>query len=281
MIGRMATGNPFIDATAADLLAGAAARWPAARGDRGRRPPRHLRVVLARGAAVRPRADRARRGPRRHRRDLAAQPARCGSSPSTAARPPGVVVVALNPRYRAHELGYILAPVECHRPPGHRSPRPRRLLRDAARGASPSWRAAVPGELAPARLPAAPPRHRGRRGSLPRMPRPGRRARDADDDDRMAARTAGSTGAGRLFTLALHVGHHVVPQGRDHHATATACRTAGTAASSCALTPDGPRAPRAAGAGTWGGLNIPLSTWSHGACLVLMDDVGSGARART
>ena len=28
MIGRMATGNPFIDATAADLLAVAAARWP-------------------------------------------------------------------------------------------------------------------------------------------------------------------------------------------------------------------------------------------------------------
>src|SRR6266516_2344035 len=24
-------------------------------------------------------------------------------------------------------------------------------------------------------------------------------------------------------------------------------------------------------AGTWGGLNIPLSTWSHGACLVLME----------
>src|SRR5207237_6255242 len=33
----------------------------------------------------------------------------------------------------------------------------------------------------------------------------------------------------------------------------------------------GPVLPALPAAGTWGGVNIPLTTWSHGACLVLMD----------
>jgi len=37
------------------------------------------------------------------------------------------------------------------------------------------------------------------------------------------------------------------------------------------LTPDDRVLHALTAAGTWGGVNIPLSTWSHGACLVLMD----------
>ena len=37
------------------------------------------------------------------------------------------------------------------------------------------------------------------------------------------------------------------------------------------LTPDDRVLHAVPAAGTWGGVNIPLSTWSHGACLVLMD----------
>jgi fatty-acyl-CoA synthase len=37
------------------------------------------------------------------------------------------------------------------------------------------------------------------------------------------------------------------------------------------LTPDDRVLHALPAAGTWGGVNIPLSTWSHGACLVLMD----------
>src|SRR5438105_191089 len=37
------------------------------------------------------------------------------------------------------------------------------------------------------------------------------------------------------------------------------------------LTPDDRVLHALPAAGTWGGVNIPLTTWSHGACLVLMD----------
>jgi fatty-acyl-CoA synthase len=37
------------------------------------------------------------------------------------------------------------------------------------------------------------------------------------------------------------------------------------------MTPDDRVLHALPAAGTWGGLNIPLATWSHGACLVLMD----------
>jgi fatty-acyl-CoA synthase len=37
------------------------------------------------------------------------------------------------------------------------------------------------------------------------------------------------------------------------------------------LTPDDRVLHALPAAGTWGGLNVPLSTWSHGACLVLME----------
>ena len=88
----------------------------------------------------------------------------------------GVVVVALNPRYRAHELGYILA----------QSSATALLVTDhlgpvdyfeTLHEVIPELATAVPGELASAAVPKL--RHVivGRGGSLPRMPARVRRGR--------------------------------------------------------------------------------------------------------
>ena len=81
----------------------------------------------------------------------------------------GIVVVALNPRYRAHELGYILGQSRRHRAAPHRPPGRRRLLRDPAPGGP---RAGHGRPRRARQRGAAPPASRagGRRGPLPRLP---------------------------------------------------------------------------------------------------------------
>lgn len=178
----------------------------------------------------------------------------------------GVVVVALNPRYKAHELEYILRDSDA-----------RALLVtdhlgsidyfETLHAVVPELRDAVPGELASPRFPSwrwvvvdAEDEYPGcvrlrdvvdagaeSRDALP----PGPRA----DDVLALLYTSGTTS----FPKGAMITHrNAVP-----HAWNTG--------ETLRLTPDDRVLHALPAAGTWGGLNIPLSTWSHGAALVLMD----------
>jgi fatty-acyl-CoA synthase len=174
----------------------------------------------------------------------------------------GIVVVALNPRYRAHELSYILA----------QSNAAALLLTDrlgpvdyldTLESLLPELAQAVPGELASARCPKLrhvivdaedvyPGCHRVidllDAGTIPP-------ASVAPDDTFTILYTSGTTSfpKGAMITHA-----NCVPHGW-----------------SCGETLRLTQADRVLhalpAAGTWGGVNIPLTAWSHDACLVLMD----------
>jgi fatty-acyl-CoA synthase len=186
----------------------------------------------------------------------------------------GVVVVALNPRYRAHELSYILA----------QSDAVALLLTDhlgpvdyfeTLHDVLPELPDAVPGELRSDRLPrlrhvivdaddpypgchraadlseagtAGPARSEG--GLLEARGGPG-----SPDDLFMILYTSGTTSfpKGALITH-----RNCVPHGEY---TGEVLR----------VTPDDRVLHTLPAAGTWGGVNIPLATWTHGACLVLAD----------
>jgi fatty-acyl-CoA synthase len=194
----------------------------------------------------------------------------------------GVVVVALNPRYRVHELSYILG----------QSNAAALLLTDrlgpvdyfdTLEAVLPELADAVPGELTSARLPklrhvivdsenvypgclrasdlfvagsVSPARSEGglskmRRGSdTPDYRRP-----IGPDSTFMLLYTSGTTSfpKGAMITHA-----NCVPHGWNVGETLR-------------LTPADRVLHALPAAGTWGGVNIPLTTWSHGACLVLMD----------
>jgi fatty-acyl-CoA synthase len=177
----------------------------------------------------------------------------------------GIVIVALNPRYRARELAYILG----------QSRTTTVLLTDhlgpidyfeILHEVLPSLADEVPGELAidgfphlrrvivdaedpyPGCLRVAdvwqPP---GSAAPLPPMPSP--------DDVLTLLYTSGTT----AFPKGAMISHrNCVPHGWN---TGAQLR----------LTPEDRVLHALPAAGTWGGLNIPLSTWSHGACLVLME----------
>ena len=143
--------NPFADATVASLLDAVAARWP----DREAIVFGEERITFGR---FRERADRLTRG-------LAALGIRRGDKVAIwlpnrptwffaqhACARLGAVVVALNPRYKAHELGYILG----------QSDVAALLLTDHLGGIDyfetlhavlPELRASVPGELESAKFP--------------------------------------------------------------------------------------------------------------------------------
>ena len=174
----------------------------------------------------------------------------------------GIVVVALNPRYRAHELSYIvgqsraaallltdrLGPVDYF---------------DTLAELLPELASAVPGELASARVPAL--RHV---------------IVDADDvypgchraDDLLQLGMAKPAGVGPddAFTILYTSGTTAFPKGAMiSHAN---CVPHGwNCGEAFRLTADDRVLHALPAAGTWGGLNIPLTAWSHGACLVLMD----------
>ncbi len=174
----------------------------------------------------------------------------------------GIVVVALNPRYRAHELSYILA----------QSNAAALLLTDrlgpidyfdTLEELLPELADAVPGELASTRLPKL--RHV---------------IVDADDvypgchrvSDLMDAGvgTPAAIGPDDTFTILYTSGTTSFPKGAMiSHAN---CVPHGwNVGETLRLTAADRVLHALPAAGTWGGVNIPLTAWSHGACLVLMD----------
>jgi fatty-acyl-CoA synthase len=176
----------------------------------------------------------------------------------------GIVVVALNPRYRAHELRYILG----------QSDTAALLLTDHLGAVDyfetlhevvPALRDAVPGEIASADLPrlrhvivdAEDPYPGCWRladvidGASDNVPGDG----PAPDDVLALLYTSGTTS----FPKGAMITHrNCVPHGWN---TGEILR----------LSPADRVLHALPAAGTWGGINIPLSTWSHGACLVLME----------
>jgi fatty-acyl-CoA synthase len=175
----------------------------------------------------------------------------------------GIVVVALNPRYRAHELTYILG-----------QSRATGLLVTDHLGAIdylemldeviPELASAVPGELAAATLP-----HLRHVIVDAEDPYPGcHRLLDVLDagEDVPAA----DVGPDDVFTLLYTSGTTSFPKGAmiSHRN----CVPHGWHVGEQLRLTSADRVLHALpAAGTWGGVNIPISTWSHAACLVLME----------
>jgi fatty-acyl-CoA synthase len=176
----------------------------------------------------------------------------------------GVVVVALNPRYRAHELRYILG-----------QSRAAALLLTDRLGAVdyfdtlhevvPELPQALPGELSSAALPSL-------RHVLvdAEDPYPGCHGVDDVVETGTAPPPAQAIGPDDLFTLLYTSGTTSFPKGAmiSHRNCVPHGWHCGE---QLRLTPADRVLHALPAAGTWGGLNIPLSTWSHAACLVLME----------
>src|SRR5438309_555609 len=179
----------------------------------------------------------------------------------------GAVVVALNPRYKAHELTYIL----------RQSDATALLLTDHLGGIDyfetlhevlPELPAAVPGELDAAKAPR-----------LKHVivdaddPYPGcHRFQDVLDAGAHAVPGGGGPplGPDEVFTLLYTSGTTSFPKGAM--ITHRNCVPHGWNVGEVLCMTDDDRVLHALpAAGTWGGVNIPLVTWSHGACLVLME----------
>jgi fatty-acyl-CoA synthase len=180
-----------------------------------------------------------------------------------AAARQGIVVVALNPRYRAHELTYILG-----------QSRAKALLLTDHLGAIdyldmldevvPELASAVPGELASPALPHL-------RDVLvdAEDPYPGcHRVQDVLDAGEPLAPSP--VGPDDVFTLLYTSGTTSFPKGAmiSHRNCVPHAWHTGEM---LRLTPADRVLHGLPAAGTWGGVNIPLSTWSHAACLVLME----------
>jgi fatty-acyl-CoA synthase len=200
----------------------------------------------------------------------------------------GVIVVALNPRYRAHELTYILG----------QSNAAALLLTDrlgpvdyfdTLEAVLPELADAVPGELASARFPklrhvivdaedvypgciraadlldaTEPPRISNRPPSaladLARLATTHGRGSDTPDHPVAA----------EVFTILYTSGTTSFPKGAM--ITHANCVPHGwNVGETLRLTAADRVLHALPAAGTWGGVNIPLTAWSHGACLVLMD----------
>jgi fatty-acyl-CoA synthase len=177
----------------------------------------------------------------------------------------GAVVVALNPRYKAHELTYILA----------QSDAAALLLADHLGGVDyfetlhetlPGLPGSIPGELA--------------FGAFPQLrhvivdaedPYPGcHRLQDIFDLGHGRAAVAAATRADDDFTILYTSGTTSFPKGAL--ITHRNCVPHGwNIGEIVRMTPDDRVLHALPAAGTWGGLNIPLTAWTHGACLVLMD----------
>jgi fatty-acyl-CoA synthase len=175
----------------------------------------------------------------------------------------GAVTVALNPRYKAHELDYILRDSES-----------RALLLTDHLGSVdyfetlhellPGLASAVPGEIESARFPAL-------RWVIvdaeDEYPGCVRLSDVADAGDALPVRPAQPDD---VFTLLYTSGTTSFPKGAEiTHANVVphAWHTGAT----LRLTPADRVLHALPAAGTWGGVNIPLSTWSRAATLVLMD----------
>jgi fatty-acyl-CoA synthase len=175
----------------------------------------------------------------------------------------GVIVVALNPRYRAHELTYILG-----------QSRATALLVTDHLGAIdylemldeviPELRSATPGELAGSALP-----HLRHVLVDAEDPYPGcHRVQDVlDAGDGLPFVDVGPDD---VFTLLYTSGTTSFPKGAmiSHRNCVPHGWHTGEV---LRLTRDDRVLHALPAAGTWGGVNIPISTWSHAACLVLME----------
>ena len=177
----------------------------------------------------------------------------------------GAVVVALNPRYRTHELAYILA----------QSDSAALLLTDhlgaidyleTLHEVLPDLARSVPGELASDRFPVL--RHVIVDAE---DPYPGcHRLSDAMDAGADAAWPLPATVApDDVFTILYTSGTTSFPKGAmiSHRNCVPQSWYCGEV---LCVTPEDRVLHALPAAGTWGGVNIPLTTWSHGACLVLM-----------
>jgi len=181
----------------------------------------------------------------------------------------GAVVVALNPRYRTHELEYIL----------RQSDATTLVLPDHAlhvdflailRQLTPELPEAEPGDLRAARLPAL-----RRVVCVSEDPHPGtlayRAVLEAGDDPALEVplrARAAAVGPDDVFTLLYTSGTTAFPKGAmiSHRN----CVPHGWASGErLGLTPEDRVLHTLPFSGTWGGLVIPLMTLSHGACLVL------------
>ena len=206
----------------------------------------------------------------------------------------GIVVVALNPRYRAHELSYILA----------QSNATALLLTDrlgpidyfdTLEAVLPELASAVPGELASAQYPklrhvvvdsedvypgclratdllAADVIDVSEPGTISNRP-PAARADLADSattNARGSDTPVHTVAPDSIFTILYTSGTTSFPKGAMiSHAN---CVPHGwNCGETLRLTPADRVLHALPAAGTWGGVNIPLTAWSHGACLVLMD----------
>jgi fatty-acyl-CoA synthase len=174
----------------------------------------------------------------------------------------GLVVVALNPRYRAHELTYILG----------QSNAAALLLTDrlgpvdyfdTLEQVLPELADAVPGELASPRFPKL-------RHVIVDAPDVYPGCHRADDLVSDVTAAASPVGADDLFTILYTSGTTSFPKGAM--ITHANCVPHGWSVGETLRLTAADRVLHALpAAGTWGGVNIPLTTWSHGACLVLMD----------
>jgi len=186
----------------------------------------------------------------------------------------GVVVVALNPRYRVHELSYILG----------QSNAAALLLTDrlgpvdyfdTLEAVLPELAEAVPGELASARLPKL--RHVivDAEDVYPGCLRASDlfvagSARPAQTAGGLPGERRGSVTPDATFTILYTSGTTSFPKGAM--ITHANCVPHGWNVGETLRLTSADRVLHALpAAGTWGGVNIPLTAWSHGACLVLMD----------
>ncbi|MBM4442620.1 MAG: AMP-binding protein [Candidatus Rokubacteria bacterium] len=177
----------------------------------------------------------------------------------------GAIVVALNPRYRAHELSYILG----------QSGAAALVLTDhlgavdyfeTLHGVLPELAHAAPGELEAAQLPAL--RHVIVDAE---DPYPGcHRLADVLDAASDEEVTLPAIAADDVFTLLYTSGTTSFPKGAmiSHRNCVPHGRHCGER---LGLTPRDRVLSALPAPGTWGGLNVPLATWSRGAALVLMD----------
>jgi fatty-acyl-CoA synthase len=174
----------------------------------------------------------------------------------------GVTVVALNPRYRAHELAYILG----------QSDAVALLLTDhlgavdffeTLHAVVPELPAAVPGELASETLPRL-------RHVIVDADDPYPGCHRAADLFEAPAAPAAAVAPDDVFTILYTSGTTSFPKGAmiTHRNCVPHGWNTGVV---LRMTPEDRVLHALPAAGTWGGVNIPLTTWTHGAALILLD----------